>query len=60
MPEPLPARPGILLQMSGWNDVLRSDELGALPPRVVVDEREIVLWRLPDGEVAALDDRCAH
>ena len=40
--------------------MLRSDELGSLPQRVVVEEREIVLWRLPDGEVAALDDRCAH
>ena len=40
--------------------VLRSDELVALPRRVVVDGREIVVWRLPDGGVAALDDRCAH
>ncbi len=46
--------------MSAWKEVFRSNELGALPERVVVDGREIVLWRLPDGEVAALDDRCAH
>jgi len=46
--------------MSGWQVILRSDELGAIPRRVVVDGREIVLWRLPDGGVGALDDRCAH
>ncbi len=45
--------------------VLRSDELVALPRRVKVGGREIggreiVVWRLPDGSVAALDDRCAH
>jgi phenylpropionate dioxygenase-like ring-hydroxylating dioxygenase large terminal subunit len=44
----------------GWNDVLASEELGAIPRRVVVEGREIVLWRLPDGGVGALDDRCAH
>jgi phenylpropionate dioxygenase-like ring-hydroxylating dioxygenase large terminal subunit len=46
--------------VSKWNDVLSSEELGAIPRRVVVDGREIVLWRLPDGGVGALDDRCAH
>ena len=46
--------------MSAWKEVLRSEELGALPRRVVVDGREIVVWRIPDGGVAALDDRCAH
>ncbi len=46
--------------MAGWEVVLRSDELGALPRRVVVDEREVVVWRIPEGGVAALDDRCAH
>jgi len=46
--------------MSPWHVVLRSDELGAIPRRVVVDRREIVVWRLPDGGVGALDDRCAH
>ena len=46
--------------MPGWNDVLASEELGAIPRRVVVEGREIVLWRLPDGGVGALDDRCAH
>ena len=46
--------------MPGWNDVLASEELCAIPRRVVVEGREIVLWRLPDGGVGALDDRCAH
>ena len=48
------------LLMSGWQVVLRSEELGALPRRVVFDGREIVVWRLPDEGVGALDDRCAH
>lgn len=46
--------------MAPWRVVLRSDELGSLPRRVVVDGREVVVWRLPDGGVGALDDRCAH
>lgn len=39
---------------------MASDDLGEVPVRVVLGGREIVLWRLPGGEVAALDDRCAH
>ena len=46
--------------VSRWQEVLRSEELGAIPRRVVVHGQEIVLWRLPDGGVGALDDRCAH
>lgn len=46
--------------MARWQEVLSSEELGAIPRRVVVDRREIVLWRLPEGGVGALDDRCAH
>ena len=43
-----------------WREVLRSEDLGAVPRRVVVDGREIVVWRLPGGGVGALDDRGAH
>jgi len=46
--------------VSRWQVVLRSDELGSIPRRVVVDGLEIVVWRLPDGGLGALDDRCAH
>lgn len=46
--------------MPGWQVILQSDELGAIPRRVVVDGQEIVVWRLPDGGIGALDDRCAH
>jgi phenylpropionate dioxygenase-like ring-hydroxylating dioxygenase large terminal subunit len=44
----------------GWTAVCASAELRTLPRRAVVDGVEVVVWRLPDGGVAALDDRCAH
>ncbi len=46
--------------MDGWHRACGSEELRGLPRGVTVGGREVVVWRLPDGGVAALDDRCAH
>ena len=43
-----------------WHRACGSEELKALPRRVSIEGREVVVWRLPDGGVAALDDRCTH
>ena len=44
-----------------WVDVGSVDRLApGLPVRVDVEGAEVVVWRLADGRLAALDDRCAH
>ena len=47
------------LQQS-WFVVARSRELGERPLAVTLLDRPIVLARLSTGELAALDDCCAH
>ena len=53
----LPGRP-FLRDM--WYAAALSDEIGGSPfPRTICDE-DVVLYRTPEGAVAALADRCAH
>jgi phenylpropionate dioxygenase-like ring-hydroxylating dioxygenase large terminal subunit len=46
--------------VADWHRACGSDELKTLPRSVRIEGREVVVWRLPDGGVAALDDRCTH
>jgi vanillate O-demethylase monooxygenase subunit len=43
-----------------WYVAATSDELGEAPLGRRLLGRDVVLWRLPDRQVVAFDDRCAH
>jgi phenylpropionate dioxygenase-like ring-hydroxylating dioxygenase large terminal subunit len=43
-----------------WQIACRSKDLGRRPLQVLVSSRSLVLYRPGPGQVAALEDRCAH
>ena len=43
-----------------WYVAATSDELGDAPLGRRLLGRDVVLWRTPDGQAVAFDDRCAH
>jgi phenylpropionate dioxygenase-like ring-hydroxylating dioxygenase large terminal subunit len=43
-----------------WQIACRSKDLGRKPLQVLVSSRSVVLYRPAPGQVAALEDRCAH
>ena len=43
-----------------WYVAATSDELSDAPLGRRLLDRDIVLWRTPDGKAVAFDDRCAH
>jgi phenylpropionate dioxygenase-like ring-hydroxylating dioxygenase large terminal subunit len=43
-----------------WYVAATSDELGDAPLGRRLLGRDVVLWRAPDGQAVAFDDRCAH
>ena len=43
-----------------WHRVFDAADLKMLPRHGSVAGREVVVWRLPEAGLAALDDRCAH
>ena len=47
-------------QLRYWQPVLESRRLGRKPTQVLVDGREIVLFRTASGRVGALQGRCPH
>ena len=48
------------LHYSRWFAVARSDRLGKKPIAVTVLDRPVVLARMENGELLALEDRCPH
>ena len=43
-----------------WHPVIRSKDVQGKPVQVCLDNREIVLFRGPQGKLTALADRCCH